>query len=145
MNVMKILVVDDESESRTLLGELLTAEGYEVRAADGGPLALVSLGVTRPDLILLDLNLPRMDGFEVLRWIRQNPDLKALRVIVLTSSDDTRDVSKAYELGANSFLVKPLHFINLPSMLQRLQAFWLQDSAAPKVQRPPRKNRDATA
>src|SRR6266446_1062764 len=60
-----------------------------------------------PALMLLDLKMPRTDGFEVLTWIRQQPAFKALRIIVLTSSEDIRDVNRAYEFGANSFLVKP--------------------------------------
>src|SRR5438105_2858307 len=60
-----------------------------------------------PELLLLDLKMPRMDGFEVLRWVRSQPDLRLLRVVVLTSSEDVRDVNLAYQLGANSFLVKP--------------------------------------
>src|SRR5258705_8683596 len=56
-----------------------------------------------PDLLLLDLKMPRIDGFEVLKWIREQPGLSALRVVVLTSSEDIRDVNVAYRLGANSF------------------------------------------
>src|ERR1051325_10934839 len=63
-----------------------------------------------PDLLLLDLKMPRVNGFEVLEWIRRQPGLSALRVLVLTSSDEIRDVNKAYKLGANSFLVKPMDF-----------------------------------
>src|SRR5258705_12172576 len=58
-----------------------------------------------PDLLLLDLKMPRTDGFEVLRWVRQQPGLSALRIVVLTSSENIRDVNQAYRLGANSFLV----------------------------------------
>src|SRR5882672_1875339 len=65
-----------------------------------------------PALVLLDLKLPGMDGFDVLRWIRQTPGLMALRVVVLTSSDNIRDVNTAYQLGANSFMVKDLDFQN---------------------------------
>src|SRR3989442_15961776 len=65
-----------------------------------------------PELLLLDLAMPRKDGFEVLRWLRQQPGLSALRVVVLTSSDQMRDVNLAYKLGANSFLVKPIDFDN---------------------------------
>src|SRR6266850_4379035 len=59
-----------------------------------------------PDLLLLDLKMPRMDGFQVLEWIRQQPGLSNLRVVVLTSSENMRDVNRAYQLGANSFMVK---------------------------------------
>src|SRR5256714_10398929 len=61
-----------------------------------------------PNLILLDLKMPRLDGFDFLEWLRQQPQLKAIPVIVLTSSEDIADVNRAYALGANSFLVKPL-------------------------------------
>src|SRR5437660_5264305 len=69
-----------------------------------------------PDLVLLDLKMPRVDGFEVLRWIRQQPGLSSVRVVVLTSSDQMRDVNEAYQLGANSFLVKPLEFERFVNM-----------------------------
>jgi CheY-like chemotaxis protein len=91
-----------------------------------------------PDLILLDLKMPKMDGFEVLQWIRQHPQFKALRVIVLTSSEDISDVNRAYDLGANSFLVKPLEFVNFPAMLQTLTKFWIGQSEKPQVTRHPR-------
>src|SRR5258708_29079097 len=69
-----------------------------------------------PDLLLLDLKMPRKDGFEVIRWLRKHPTLKALPVVVLTSSNDIRDVNTAYQLGANSFLVKPMDFENFVEM-----------------------------
>src|SRR6267143_3130800 len=78
-----------------------------------------------PDLLLLDLKMPRMDGFEVLKWIRQHPALSLLRVIVLTSSEQIRDVNLAYQLGANSFLVKPLDFENLLELGKAIQQYWL--------------------
>ena len=78
-----------------------------------------------PALLLLDLKMPRADGFEVLNWLRTQPGLASLRVIVLTSSEDIRDVSKAYQLGANSFLVKPLDFKNTVAMVETITDFWL--------------------
>lgn len=90
-----------------------------------------------PSLVLLDLKLPKMNGIEVLRWIRLQPNLKALRVIVLTSSEDIFDVNRAYEAGANSFLVKPLDFTNYPAMMGTLSRFWLTESKAPIIERPP--------
>jgi CheY-like chemotaxis protein len=63
-----------------------------------------------PGLVLLDIKMPGTDGFEVLRWIREQPELLGLCVVMLTSSDEIRDVNRAYQLGADSFLVKPLDF-----------------------------------
>src|SRR5262245_59108944 len=71
-----------------------------------------------PDLMLLDLKMPKIDGFEVLKWIREQPSLAALRVVVLTSSEDLHDVNRAYKLGANSFMVKPLEFHDVVHMGQ---------------------------
>jgi CheY-like chemotaxis protein len=94
-----------------------------------------------PDLILLDLKMPKLGGLDVLRWIRSHPHLKALRVIVLTSSEEIYDVNKAYELGANSFLVKPAEFICYPSLVRTLEKFWLKSSLGPAVDRPSEKGK----
>jgi CheY-like chemotaxis protein len=91
-----------------------------------------------PDLLLLDLKMPRVDGFEVLKWVRQQPELAALRVVVLTSSDSIRDVNAAYHLGANSFMVKPMDFENVVEMGKMLRDYWLRDSKTPETSRPPR-------
>jgi CheY-like chemotaxis protein len=88
-----------------------------------------------PDLLLLDLKMPRQSGFEVLSWIRQEPHLSGLRVVVLTSSDEIRDVNRAYQLGANSFLVKPVDFEQFVSVLHAIQGYWLWMSRAPHVTR----------
>lgn len=89
-----------------------------------------------PSLVLLDLKMPRTDGFEVLGWIRQQPALKAMRVIVLTSSEDIRDVNQAYEAGANSFLVKPMDFENSTEISKFLKDYWLRTDKAPPIDRP---------
>jgi CheY-like chemotaxis protein len=89
-----------------------------------------------PDLVLLDLKLPGIDGFQVLRWIRQQPAFRALRVVVLTSSDRMQDVNLAYQLGANSFLVKPVDFERFVEISQALKGYWLWLSKAPELARP---------
>lgn len=89
-----------------------------------------------PDLLLLDLKMPRVDGFEVLKWVRQQPALAALRILVLTSSQDLHDVNQAYRLGANSFLVKPLDFEDVIQLSVSIQQFWLKASKAPEISRP---------
>jgi len=77
-----------------------------------------------PFLILLDLKLPRFNGFEVLEHARGLPVVKRIPVVVLTSSVDERDVKRAYDLGANSYLVKPVDFDSLLDLARRLQLYW---------------------
>lgn len=79
-----------------------------------------------PFLLLLDLKMPGTNGFEVLTWIRSQPDLKRLLVVVLTSSNLQTDVDRAYELGANSYLVKPIEFGQMVNMIQRFEAYWTE-------------------
>ncbi len=90
-----------------------------------------------PALVLLDLKMPRVDGFDVLRWIRLQPSLSTLRVIILTSSDEMRDVNTAYKLGANSFLIKPVDFERFVEISQALAGYWLWMDKAPDTYRPP--------
>jgi CheY-like chemotaxis protein len=78
-----------------------------------------------PLLVLLDLKMPRKSGFEVLQWIRSNAHLKDLSVVVLTSSEEQPNVHKAFELGANSYLIKPTQFDDLVQMMLRLQGYWI--------------------
>ena len=75
-----------------------------------------------PDIFLLDLKMPRVNGFEVLKWVRAQPELAALRILVLTSSDQIRDVNEAYQLGANSFLVKPMDFEDFTNLSRLIAA-----------------------
>ena len=78
-----------------------------------------------PVVVLMDLKLPRRSGLEVLKWIRSVPALKTLPVVVLTSSAENRDVNSAYDLGANSYLVKPVGFDALFDMVKILQPYWV--------------------
>ena len=89
-----------------------------------------------PGLLLLDLRMPKKNGFEVLEWIRQQPFLKRLRVVVLTTSDSPQDINRAYELGANSFMVKPLEKQEFLAVTEAIKGYWLWMSRAPEVQRP---------
>jgi CheY-like chemotaxis protein len=79
-----------------------------------------------PSVLLLDLKMPRKDGFEVLRWLRAQPKFRDLPVIVLTASENIRDANAAYQLGANSFLVKPMDFINFVQMARVINSYWLR-------------------
>lgn len=78
-----------------------------------------------PQLMLLDLKMPRKNGFEVITWVRSQPGLKRLPIVVLTSSKEDPDVNRAYEIGANTYLVKPVKFEGLVEMMQALNMYWL--------------------
>jgi CheY-like chemotaxis protein len=93
-----------------------------------------------PDLLLLDLKMPRKNGFEVLKWLRSQPGFSALRVVVLTTSERIRDINEAYALGANSFLTKPLNFVDFTNTIQAMYNFWMEHSKKPQIERPPLKN-----
>ena len=92
-----------------------------------------------PKLILLDLKMPRVDGFEVLKWIRSRPELSGVVVVVLTSSEQIRDVNAAYRLGANSFMVKPTDFQNIIELSKLIRDYWLHANVSPDPSRPPKK------
>ncbi|MEG4279910.1 response regulator [Microcoleus sp. MON1_C1] len=85
-----------------------------------------------PAIILLDLKLPRRSGHEVLIWLRQQPELKRLPVVMLTSSRQTPDVKRAYDLGVNSYLVKPVGFASLLEMMQSFNEYWLNYTELPE-------------
>jgi CheY-like chemotaxis protein len=86
-----------------------------------------------PALMLLDLNMPRKDGFEVLEWIRSQPELKILRVVVLTISRNVYDVTRAYRLGANSFFVKSLDAQTFSQLVESIHAYWLSAGLTPRI------------
>jgi len=86
-----------------------------------------------PDLLLLDLKMPRVDGFQVLDWIRQQPRLKRLPVIVFSSSGQDKDINRAYDLGANSYLVKPHATEDLLVLVEKLKDYWVNASQKPNA------------
>jgi len=89
-----------------------------------------------PTLLLLDLKMPGKNGFDVLQWLRGQPTLSALRVVVLTTSDEIHDVNRAYQLGANSFLTKPVDFRDFVQLSSAVKGYWLWMSRAPELERP---------
>ena len=84
-----------------------------------------------PALILLDLKMPKVDGFEALRWIRNQPELKRLLVIVFSSSGESGQINRAYDLGANSYLMKPFDFHQLTDLIRKLLTYWVDTNLAP--------------
>lgn len=86
-----------------------------------------------PALILLDLKLPRRSGMEVLRWVRQQSVLRRIPIVVLTSSRERIDIDDAYDLGVNSYLVKPVNFETLSNMVSAINAYWIQLNEYPSI------------
>ena len=89
----------------------------------------------RPDLVLLDLNLPRVTGREVLQRIRSSPPLKSVVVVILSTSNRLEDVRDSYALGANTYVAKPQDFNRFVSMLQIIHSYWLETAILPPVVR----------
>ena len=107
MPAKKILVVDDEPEVRKLMEHVLTTKGYEVRLAENGRVGLAALDTFRPDLVLLDMHMPEMDGAETLRELaRRSPGLP---VIMVTVNEDVETTSRLLQLGAADYVPKPFN------------------------------------
>lgn len=81
-------------------------------------------GETKPAVILLDLNMPRIDGLSVLQTLKTHPEFCKIPIVILTTSKEDRDINKAYELGVNSYIVKPVDFENFMEVAQQIELFW---------------------
>jgi two-component system cell cycle response regulator DivK len=103
----RILVVEDQEDNRQILRDLLGNAGYELTEAENGEEAIAAVAKRRPDLILMDIQLPVMDGYEATRRIRTNPDLKSVPIIAVTSYALTGDEDKAVAAGCNGYISKP--------------------------------------
>jgi len=101
-----ILFIEDESALQKTFGDLLREEGYEMISALDGEVGLRLAKEKKPDLILLDLILPRIHGFDVLKQLKEDPETKDIPIIVLTNLEGIGDVDKAIRLGAKTYLVK---------------------------------------
>jgi len=113
-----ILVVDDEEALRTVLSSELTNEGYDVRAAADGDEAVSDLEKHTYDLVLLDIKMPRMHGFEVLKHVKQkHPNTK---VVMLTGFADLKNAIESKKLGADDFVSKPYDLVDLLTTIERV-------------------------
>lgn len=138
-----ILVADDSVEDAFILRRAFERAGMAVPllfVKDGQELINYLSGLDQfsdrqnhpmPRLLLLDLKMPKMDGFDVLRWLQQQPELRRLVVTVLSSSNESKDVNLAYDLGANSYVVKPSSMIGYANIVEKMRDYWLE------VNRPP--------
>ncbi|NTU41479.1 MAG: response regulator [Nitrospirales bacterium] len=105
---MKIMVVDDCATTRKLLGLYLKSKGYEVVTAENGFDAIEKVGRDGVSLILADLNMPYMDGIELIRSLRADPVYSQMPVIMVTTEADPEEKERAYKAGANGYLIKPV-------------------------------------
>lgn len=133
-----ILIADDDPEDRMLAAEALQESrlANDIRFVEDGEELLDYLNLRgrysdpdecpRPGVILLDLNMPRKDGREALREIKENPELRRIPVIVLTTSKAEMDIYRSYDLGVNSFIVKPVSFDSLVEVMQVLGRYWFE-------------------
>jgi two-component system cell cycle response regulator DivK len=103
----RILVVEDQPDNRRILRDLLGNAGYDLIEAETGEEALAALEAQRPDLILMDIQLPVMDGYEATRRIRSNPELKFIPIIAVTSYALGGDEAKALAVGCTAYITKP--------------------------------------
>mgnify|MGYP002355845117 FL=1 len=103
----KILVVDDEPNIVLSLEFLMKQAGFQVRTASDGEAGLAAIAVEQPDLVLLDVMMPRKNGYEVCQAIRANPDWKAIRIIMLTAKGREVEREKGLALGADDYITKP--------------------------------------
>jgi CheY-like chemotaxis protein len=115
-----ILIVDDDSRNRKLEEALLRADGYAVQSVDSGAAALAAIARTPPDLILLDLMMPGMDGFEVIRGMKADPAMQAIPVILVTALDDAASRARAAAAGVSDVITKPIDRWELKASLDKL-------------------------
>ena len=116
----KILAVDDEPNILLSIEFILEMEGYEVHTARDGDEALEVAGRVHPDLILLDINMPRKDGYEVCRIIRERDDLISTKVIMLTAKGQALEKKKGLEVGADEYITKPFGAEDLLDKIRKL-------------------------
>ena len=140
-----VLLVEDDPNDVLLIQRAFTKANLQVpmQVVDNGEAAVLYLSGAGdygdrgqhplPILVLLDLKLPCRSGHEVLAWLRQQPGLKRLPVVVLTSSQEMRDIDRAYDLGANSYLVKPVAFNALIEIVKTLDLYWMTLNQAPTL------------
>lgn len=133
-----ILMADDDADDRQLTREALEDARLinDIRFVENGEELMEYLRrqgkfappaeAPRPGIILLDLNMPRKDGRTVLKELKQDPDLRTIPVVVLTTSKSDEDVYRSYDLGVNSYIVKPVTFEALVDTLQTLEKYWFE-------------------
>ncbi|WP_298272527.1 response regulator [Geobacter sp.] len=122
MNRKKILIVEDEESLLKLESILLSSRGYAVTGVLNGMAALEQIAVVKPDLVILDIMLPEMDGFEVCRRIKANPETSHIPIIMLTAKKSSQDQKKGLDAGAAAYVTKPFKSARIMEIIQGLIA-----------------------
>ena len=122
MPPLKVLVCDDERNIVRMIQVSLSREGYDVVTAYDGKEGLEKVKEEKPDILVLDVMMPYMDGFEVLKTLRREPETENLPVIMLTAKAQDKDVFEGYQFGADMYLTKPFNPRELISFIQRLSS-----------------------
>lgn len=142
LTTMTILIADDDPDDRMFLEQALRQSGYtqEIKFVEDGEELMEYLrqqgryteqSAPWPNLLILDLNMPRKNGFQALEEVKDDPKLRRLPVIVMTTSSAAEDVVKTYNLGVNSFVTKPFNFNRLVEMIMTLKTYWLDTVKLP--------------
>jgi DNA-binding response OmpR family regulator len=119
VNKKKILIVEDEESLLKLESILLTSKGYEVHGVGDGRAALDAMDTIKPDLVLLDIMLPEIDGFEVCRRIKANEATREIPVIMLTAKKSREDMARGEQVGADWYITKPFKSVMVIETIQR--------------------------
>ena len=129
-----ILVIEDDPDIQELVIVSFAREGWTVLAAEDGEKGLALLASSMPDCIILDIMLPGMDGLEVLSQIRADERTRRQPVVILTTSSEEEDIARSYDMGANSYIRKPVDFNQFAEAVQHLGLYWLvlNEPAPPK-------------
>ena len=133
----EILLVEDNPADVRLVTEVLGAPSINITVAEDGEEALTVLKGDSgnkplwPDLILLDLNMPKMDGLEVLAEIKKDPQLRVIPVVVMTTSEREQDIVKSYDLQASGYIRKPMDLIEFMDLIKAVRDYWLKFTTSP--------------
>lgn len=117
MTGARILVVEDNPDNMTLIDDMLSTMDYTVLKATDGQIGLEKIASEKPDLVLMDLSLPKMDGWTVARNVKDNPDLRSIPIIAITAHAMVGDRERALEAGCDDYITKPIRLMELQSKL----------------------------
>ena len=134
MGKLKVTIVDDDRDTRELLAVALESEDFEVTAAANGLRLIASLQLNRPDVILLDVNMSWIDGFELCRAVKKNEGFRDIPVIFVSGRSSSEDLARGKEVGASAYFVKPL---DLDALIARIRTLVPAAGAAPSTPKAP--------